>query len=236
MAEIQQYRQWPDLVKMITGLVMRIQNLERARRLGNASLDGGELTLRGGDLVVRNENNEPVLELKHGASPTITMIPDYGLDYYLANLFAWESAGQGAAFQASIMQSDGVTQDGGKLLLMRDGVYLSHQPASGNEAYFCISPYLGRNEDLHFKGRWLVNLAIDATDAITFGTSSISAGFGAATISFPFTFSTAPFVTYSILSAVGPVSHNLTAVTTADFTVGWSGTTAKTIYWQAWRQ
>jgi hypothetical protein len=69
-----------------------------------------------------------------------------------------------------------------------------------------------------------------------FGIENIAAGFGAASFNFAQAFDTAPFMMYSIFSAVGPVSHTLTAVSTTGFTVGWSGTTAKTIYWQAWRQ
>ena len=233
MSEIRQHREQPDLIKMITELQRRIVALENSRRLGNASIDGGELTVRGGDVVVRNTNSEEVLRVKHGSAPTILMTPDFGLDAYVARMLAWESEGQGAAVELGIRTS-GDQQDGGKLLLMQGASFLTHTPNGGEEGFFSISSYA--DATFYFRGKWEVGEQHEATDGLVFGVESVAAGFGAASVGFVVPFATAPFFMYTILSAVGPVSHNLVSISNTGFTVGWSGTTAKTIYWQAWRQ
>src|SRR6185503_17779822 len=233
MSEVRQHREQPDLLKMVADLQRRLVALENSRRLGNASIDGGELTVRGGDIVVRNDNNEEVLRIQHGAAPTVTLTPDYGLDAYKASIFAWESEGQGAALEMGIRTSADV-RDGSKLLLMKDVAYLTHSPNGGEEAFLSISQYAAAT--LYLRGKWLVGDQREASDAIVFGIESIGAEFGAASVNFTIPFDSTPFFTYSLFSSVGPVSHNIATLSSSSFTISWSGTTAKTIYWQAWRQ
>jgi hypothetical protein len=232
---LRQHREFPDLMKGLTTFNRRLEALETGRRLGNTSLDGGELSIKGGDIVVRNDNNEEVLRIKHGSQPQIDMIPDYGLDGYIARLAAWE-AEYGTALELGIRKTDG-TQDGGKLLLMNFGTYLTKTPADGSaETYFALGIFPGWANHFYFRGRWMVGEQRTSEDGIVFGVETVGAGFGAASFNFTHAFDTTPFLQYSIFSAVGPVSHNITVLSNTGFTIGWSGTTAKTIYWQAWRR
>ena len=235
MPEIRQHRSKPDLLTQLAELTRRITALENARRLGNASVDGGELTVRNGDIVVRSSGGADVLRIVHGTVPQIVMTPDSGLDSYKVAMYAWESVDQGAALTLAVQENDG-DQDGGKLLLMRDSVFLSRQPSSGEESYLSLGYYLDVPEAFYLRGKWNVGVQSSSQDAIVMGQEDVAAGFGAATVNFPIAFATTPFFMYSIFSAVGPVSHNITALSASSFTIGWSGTTAKTIYWQAWRR
>lgn len=234
MTGIRQHRETPDLLTKIAELQRRIMALETGRRIGNTSLDGGELSIRNGDIVVRNIDNEPVTRLEHGDSPRIRFYP-VGDNNLLGNILAWESGSDGVGIQMNV-ESPGNVQDGGKILLMDGTVYLSYQPADGTEIYLNLAPNSAYREHFYFRGRWIVNDQLNDEDAIVMGQSDIGAGFGAATINFPIAFDTAPLLMYTLFSAVGPVSHDLTTLSSSSFTVGWSGTTAKTIYWQAWRR
>jgi hypothetical protein len=236
VTEQRQFRQMPDLLKQIEELYRRVTAVENAKRLGNSSLDGGELSIKGGDIVVRSEDDTPVTRIEHGDEPRIRFYPNEGVANLESQILAWENPGNGGSAIQMNVQQPGNVQDGGKVLLMNTVVYLSLQRAGLNECYFSIGESSLYPEHFRFRGRWRVGDQSNSDDAIVFGILNVGAGFGAASITFQQTFDTAPFVTYSILSAVGPVSHNLTAVSTTGFTVGWSGTTAKTIYWQAWRQ
>jgi len=236
MTEIRQHREMPDLLKQIEELYRRVVALEQGKRLGNTSLDGGELSIRGGDIVVRSSDDTPVTRIEHGNAPRIRFYPNDGVDDLESTILAWENQDNGgSAIQMNVQQPDNV-QDGGKLLLMNRSLYLSLQRNALPECYMSIGESFSYPEHFRFRGRWRVGDQSDSDDAIVFGISNVAAGFGAASFNFIQAFDTAPFMMYSIFSAVGPVSHNLTAVSNTGFTVGWSGTTAKTIYWQAWRQ
>lgn len=231
---IRQHRELPDLLDMVAQLQKRVQVLETARRLGNTSLDGGELSIRGGDIVVRATSGNPVIRLEHSGQPTMRFYPE-GVNNFEGRLFGWESGDSGAVLELN-MQQGGNVQDGGKVLLMNKGAVLSYQPNGAPEVFLWLAPDAAHQEHIRFRGRWIVGEQFDSQDALVMGIENVGAGFGAASFNFPTAFDTAPFMMYSIFSAVGPVSHNLTAVSASGFTVGWSGTTAKTIYWQAWRQ
>lgn len=236
MTEIRQHREMPNLLKQLEELYRRTTALENAKRLGNTSLDGGELGIRGGDVVVRSVDNAPVTRIEHGDEPRIRFYPNEGVADLESQILAWENPGNGGSAVQMNVQQPGNIQDGGKLLLMNTAVYLSLQRYALNECYFSIGESSSYPEHFRFRGRWRVGDQSNSDDAIVFGILNVGAGFSAASITFAQTFDTTPFMMYSILSAVGPVSHNLTALSTTGFSVGWSGTTAKTIYWQAWRQ
>lgn len=233
---IRQYREMPDLLKQIEELYRRVAALENGKQIGNTSLDGGELSIKGGDIVVRSDSGAAVTRIEHGRSPRIRFYPDSGVDSLESQLYAWEDTSFGGAAIQMNVQQPGNVQDGGKLLLMNRAAYLSLQRQSQPECYISIGESYIYPEHFRFRGRWRVGDQTNDDDAIVFGIANVAAGFSAASFNFILPFDTAPFMQYSMFSAVGPVSHNLTAVSTTGFTVGWSGTTAKTIYWQAWRQ
>lgn len=237
MAEIRTYRDKRDLIDIIADLERRLGLVESARSLGNASVDGGELTIRGGSLVMRNTNNKKVLELEPGFLPVLRFLPANGsFDEYQLSMFGWESDTSGAAVQLCVQQNDGA-QDGGKLLLMRDRVYLSKQPQdpSGVEAYFSIGEF--QDEGLRFRGMFWDLGQNDSKDGLIVGKVDIAAGFGAYAHTFSVPFADTPIIVYSLTSTSGAVAHSITAQSGSGFTVAWAtGTTAKTVHFACFRR
>lgn len=230
------FRKLRDAADIIADLERRIATLETARRISSASIDGGELSVRGGDIVVRGSNDEPTLSIKHGDIPEIDMQPNAEVfqDYRL-KMFGWESGGQGAALQLSVAQLNGDntdTQDGGKVLLMRDVTYLSHQPKVGNETF--ISMNAADTECFQFQGKW-PNASNYSHDALSAGSVAVAAGFGSIAITYTTPFATTACVVYGLVNTAGAVTHSLTAQSTAGFTVTWSGTLAKVLNWWTFR-
>jgi hypothetical protein len=231
---IKQHREVPDLIQLIADLNKRVGTLESANSLGNASIDGGELTVRGGDIVVRNSNDEEVLRIAHGTKPKIVMHPDAGLDDFYSMLFSWESVSQGAAIQASIYNSSD-DQDGGKLLLMRNAAYLSHQPDSAEETYIALSEHDAFNNHISFKGLFLQS-RIHGDEPWEMGYDSIGAGFGAISYAFAYPYDQVPQIIYSISGATANFNHCVVSPSTTGFTIGWSDALAHTVSWVAIRR
>src|SRR5688572_32655963 len=86
---IRQHRDRPDLLEQIAQLQQRIETLENARRLGNTSLDGGELSIRGGDIVVRSNSGNQVIRMEHSGQPTMRIYPE-GVNDFEGRIFGWE--------------------------------------------------------------------------------------------------------------------------------------------------
>ena len=122
---LKQQRQLPDLLDYIAELEKRISSLETSRRLGNASIDGGALTVRGGDINVRSNNDNLVTKIQHGTIPTIQYFPgDVAVPTSRTTMFGW-LASDGSAWQASCETISTDQQSGGKLLLLENTLYLS---------------------------------------------------------------------------------------------------------------
>lgn len=232
---LKQYRSVPDLMQMLVDLQQRVGSLETGKRLGNASIDNGELVIKGGDINVRSDAGNLVTKIQHGIYPTVQYFPgDMADPTDRTSIFGWRPGGN-AALQLSVEQIAGDLQRGGKLLLQRDSLYLAVQnsPDGLPEAYLSIGAQ--GPEIIRFQGKMLSNQQA-ANDAMIFGTSSISAGFGAASFAFTYPFSSTPVVLYSLQSAGTAVAHDLSVIDNTGFTVAWAtGTTAKFITWAAFR-
>jgi hypothetical protein len=224
----------PNLFDIIANLEERIRRLETAPRLSSTSIDSGQLVLKGGDIVVQNDDGEVVLRILHGNVPEIRMTPTGGDTDYRAYQYSWEHDTMGTVYQAGIQDATGA-QDGGKLLLMQSGSYLSYQPAAGNEVYISLGALSGFDEGLYFRGRWPTNVVVDGTEALAMGSVNIAAGVSSYSHTYGTPFATAPGVVYGLLNSAGAVTHSLTASSTSGFTVAWTGTLAKTLYWWAFR-
>jgi hypothetical protein len=230
VSEARSYRNVRDLLDIIFELERRIRTLESAPRLGSTSLDGGELTIRGGDIVVRDDNNKEVARMMHGAIPMMRFRPaNTALEEYQLVTFGWEAEDTGAAYQASVQDING-NQDGGKLLLMRDAVYLSKQPAdpSRNEAMITIGALM--DEDIRFQGHWGDGGQLSKLDALDLIRVDVVAGFSAYVHTYTYPYDTTPAVFYTILNTAGTVNHVLTACDNTGFTLTWGGTGAKVIF------
>src|SRR3954468_3196539 len=213
-------RKPPDLIKAIADLNERIKHLETYQRLSSTSIDGGQLVLRGGDLVVQTAAGEDVYRVLSGDVPVVRVMPS-GPSNYRASQFGWESETQGTAFQQQIEQGDG-SLDGGKLLLMQGAAYMSHQPESLPESFYSAGvPSAGL---LYMKGKFSNNYVPDGEVALVTGTVSIGAGASSYSHTYSTPLSTTPAVVYGLLNSAGAVTHSLTANSTSGFTVAWSGT------------
>lgn len=231
---IKQHREVPDLVQMIVDLQQRVNTLESARRLSSASIDDGELTVRNGDIVVRNEFDEEVTRLEHGVYPRIKFSPTNGPSQRYGQVFAWESAFQGTAIEVSICEP-GDDHDGGKVLLMQGSTYLSHQPLGQDETYVALSEHDAFPNHISFRGKFLQQ-RLSGLEPWEMGHDSIAAGFGAITYAFSYPYDDVPLILYSISGATANFDHCLVSPSTTGFTIGWSDALAHTVSWVAIRR
>jgi hypothetical protein len=226
-----------SLEDIIQELNDRVRALENAKRAANTSIDNGSLTLTGGNLVVKDTSGNTVLTIRQGALPTIEMTPSSSVaQNYLLKYLGWESSTQGAALQLDVnrIENDGsTTRNGGKLLLMRDASYLSHQPDGASEAFWAAGA--GGNGVLSAKGKFGDGVVADSEAAIIVGKVDIAAGVSTYTYNYATPLASTPVLTYALLNSAGAVTHSLTANSATGFTVAWSGTLAKTLYFQAFR-
>jgi hypothetical protein len=230
---MKQVRDKPDLFEIIKDLQERISSLERSPRLGTSSVDSGELTITNGNIVVRDSEGTPILSIIGGDVPVIEMQPNGGTDYKIIQS-GWESSSQGAACQISIAQLVGDVQDGGKLLLMRDAAYLSHQPNGAAESFYGAGVYGAEN--LFMKGRFGNNLMdADGLAAIVCGYINVSAGVSSYSHTYPITSAADMIPVVSMTNSAGALAGCLTSYSNSGFVFAWSGTLAKTITFWAFR-
>jgi hypothetical protein len=230
-------RQKPrDIVEYVRRLEERVSILERAPRLGNASIDSGQLTVKGGDIVVTEaDGTTRVMEILHGSIPRINMYPigDGGEDFKLTS-FGWESAEQGAAFQLGVEKVD-TGQDGGKLLLMNRAVYLSLLRDDSPEVFIALGAIEDYPEHYWFKGRFMNGVDVTDSDALVVGQMDVAGGAASATFTYAVPKLTAmvPVVT---LECTTIMEWQVTVSSATSFTVDWSNDTpAKKINFWAFR-
>lgn len=227
---MKQQRDTQDLFEIITRLSRRIEALEKSPRLSSASIDNGQLTITGGDIVVKAPDGTEVLVISGGSQPTITMQPDGGTDYKLEQL-GWESIGSGAAYQVTVRRAVDDVHDGGKLLLMRGASYLAHQPDGGPESFYSAGTYFDGN--LFMKGKFGNNLMdADGEAATICGSVAVSAGVSSYSHTYGAPSDGTMVAVVQMVNTAGALGGCLTAMSNSGFTFAWTGTLAKTInYW-----
>lgn len=227
------YRRSEDLLDKINELEKRIKALERGNRIGNTSIDSGELRINSGIISVRNNAGIKVLEMNHGEGtyPKIVYTPIGDADDSQGVLEAVDFSGT-TQIAIYVSKSD-FAVNGGKVLLWGKGAILSHQPNVGIESYLSVG-YI-QDEELHFRGRWANQIQYEPQDALYMGTFSTGAGFTSWTHSYfqPFATTTVPVV--SLLNSGGALTWCLTAQSTSSFTVAWTGSADKIINFWAFR-
>lgn len=230
------FRETPDLLAKIVDLEKRLSTLESARRVGNASIDAGQLTVSDGKIVVLSNDGHESVIVDGGSLPSYKMIPSSAPDSYQIAQYGWAPYVGGAAYEVHVEDHTG-TRDGSKLLLTQGAAYMSHQPASGAEAFVACGDLGLGTEHFRLRGRWVYNNGYDEQDAVVFGYDSFGAGFSAAAYAFPYTFDQIPIVLCNIYNSGTAVAWDLSALSTSGFTVTWAtGTTAKTVMWAAFRR
>jgi len=219
-----------DVMDYIGELEMRIRALETSHQIGNTSVDNGEFTVRNGDIVVRTDDDEEVTRIKHGDIPEIVMTPisTTGEDLEM-KVFAWEDGDSGGALQLCV-ERPGTGQDGGKLLLMRDAAFLSHQPDGRLEGYLSIGYF--QDELIYMQGAFGQDLGYSDT-AFVCGRNVVAAGFGSFAYTYPAPLSNGVMVpVVQMTNTAGAIAGCLIAQSNSGWTYSWTGTLAKTInYW-----
>lgn len=221
-----------DLIQKIIRLEKRLSDLESVNRLTNASVGSGEFTLSGGDLVIRDDAGNKVLEIIHGTEPYIAIYPsdENAADDKIVIKGA-SNLNEGVELQASIQTSSSV-QDGARLRLKKDYATLRHTPSGSPETTISLGKISGFSQSILFRGKWLPSTIVDKYQAVITDTLNIEAGFSSLIVSYDRTMDSQMIPLVSLLNALGAVSWSVTAQSSSGFTVAWSGTDAKTIsYW-----
>jgi hypothetical protein len=215
-------RQRPqDLYALIDDLRRRIEDLERMRRLANTSIDSGELVVKGGNIVVRQEDGTKTLEILHGTIPAINMYPiGDALEDFKLVWFGWESELQGAAIQIGVEKATG-DQDGGKLLLMQRSAFLALQRSDAPESYLSLGSVENYPEHFFFKGRWMNNIDVTDSDALVVGQLDVAGGATSVTFTYAVPKLT-PMVPLVTLECTTVMQWQVTASSETSFTVDWS--------------
>jgi hypothetical protein len=237
MSQIDQHRSVPDLLDLVKKLERRIQALEGSTRLGNSSIDGGELTVKGGDIVVRTAGDDEVLRIEHGNRPRISMRPVAAPGTNYGQLLAWESGGTGVGIEVGVLNPSD-QQDGGKVLLMQHVAFLSHQPSVGGddaETYMALSEHGAYPNHISYRGKFQQR-RVDGREPWEMGYDVIGAGFGAASYLFDQPYEMTPMLLYSISGATANFNHCIVSVDTSGFTIGWSDALAHNLTWLAIRR
>lgn len=225
-----------DIYEYIEGQERRLRTGETAFRVGHTSIEDGDFIVRNGDIIVSESDDSIVMRLFHGESPAIGWYP-LGIDStHIVSMFAFDVGDitlPETAFQNEITETTAFNTDGGKQLMWPGGHIVSHTPDGGAESYMWFN-ILG-NATIGINGIWPNNFQYSTEAAIYAGTIDVPSGFGSWTNTYlsPFASTMAPVV--GLLNTAGALTWNLTAVSTSAFTVSWSGTLDKTLYFWNFR-
>lgn len=232
------YRDEPeDLVNEIIELERRLSALERSPRISHSSIDAGALTIRGGDLIIEDENGVQVLRLFRsgdiGGNPEIRFTPlggssSHAVSIYAEDIVLDETPQTIGKFE--VVDLGTLARDGGFMELSQTSAKVGYEDDdSGVEAYIQIGNLSGADGRIRIVGRWLNNFQFDTIDALLTGEFSLGAGFGSLVYSYLFTFASTIVPILGLLNSGGAISWAITAQSTTGFTVAWSGTAAKTV-------
>lgn len=224
-----------SLIEYVKDVTNRVTEGSASLQVGHTSIEDGDFVVRNGDIIVSETDGVVVMRIIHGAIPEIQMFPLGGTDTHRVVIFGADfNSGVGTpnqTIQIGVETIDGF-QDGGKLLLTKTEAIFSHQPDIGNESFLWFNaPVPTLNQEAVYCGRWPNQYQFNNQMGIYTGVINAGAGFSSWTHTYLTSFATTaapvvglvnnPVVTWTILS-----------FTTSAFTVGWSGTAAKTItFW-----
>jgi len=214
-----------DLVDVVIKLEKRIADLETAMRIGNTSIDTGELTVRGGDIVIQNDSGVEVLRIKQGFIPEIQFTP-MGGDSNKLTISAWEFGTSGSSVLELASKTGIGQQDGGKVLLYSGNTYLSYQPLVGEEVLIALSS--SEPESIWVRGTWLPGYAFDSHQALITDQIDVGSGWSGLIWGYSTVMSGTMVPIITIKNSV-PVAWCITAQDNSGGTVSWAGTDPKTV-------
>jgi hypothetical protein len=237
-----------SLTDILLDMQRRLRAGEVAPRIGNTSIDDGNLTVRNGDIIVSLTDGTEVLRIVHGDVPeiryfatgvdtdrfgavwgedrTFDLGPSFGtVDTTVMNM---------GVYDASVPEDH--VRDGGEVRLYFDGAQLVYEPNNGdNDLQFTLNQY-GRTppfqDVIYMQGKWDINFDFGSEGAISTGSIPVSAGFGSFTWFYTQTFASTIAPVIGLVAATANFDWCVSEMPTDKFSVDWSDTTAKTInYW-----
>lgn len=236
-----------SLTDILIGMQRRIKINETAKRIGNTAIDGGNLIVREGDIIVSLSDDTEVLRIVHGDQPEIRWKAT-GVDGdRFGSIWAYDytyTFGFGDIDTTEMVMGiyDGADEDahvtdGGELVMSLDRAALEYKPnnADGDMNYY-LNLY-GRTDGfkgiLNIVGRWDNSYTFNVDNAMVTGTIPVSAGFSGVTWNYSQASTTTPCPIIGLLDTAGlTTSWNVTAQSTTGFTVTWTGTLAHTVnFW-----
>lgn len=223
-----------DLYEYIEGQERRLGAGETGYRAGHTAIEDGNFIVRNGDILVSESDDSVVLRIFHGALPAIAWYPLGEDASHLAAMFGFDQGAGTTAFVIEIEDSSNGEPDGGQMQIWQDGAsYGFLSTATGLQSFMWLNAL--NNNEFYFNGRFENSWQFDPSQAIYPGIAGIGAGFGGFTHTYfaPFASTAAPVL--GLLDTAGTVSWNFTAVSNSGFTISWSGTTAKTVYYWIFR-
>lgn len=226
-----------DVVTYITDLFKRVGEGETALRIGHTAIEDGNLTVRNGDIIVSESDDTIVLRIMHGAMPEIQFFPLGENDTHKGSVFGLDFNNDlnapNQAIQMYVAQIDG-DPDGGKVLLMRDGAVLSHQPDGGQESYIWMNSLAGITEEvIAVRGRWPDQLTVDSHGALLVGAFTATAGFSTWTYTYFTPFATAMIPLVNVGVNGGTLTWGLDSYSASNFVIrfGVTGNNKMVTFW-----
>ena len=226
-----------DIITHVLDLGERITTKEKSLQIGHTAIEDGDLTVRNGYIVVSETDDTIVMRLKHGAIPEIQFFPLGDNDTHKATLFGQDfnndANNPNQAIQLDIELLDN-TIDGGKLLLMRDGVILSHQPDGGQESFIWLNSLAGISEEvIAIRGAWPNQLQYDSHAALHMGDFVASSGFSTWTYTYSTPFATNMVPLFTIGVNGGTLTWGIDSYSTSSFVIRF-GVTANNKFVTFW--
>lgn len=225
-----------DVFEVFENTERRLRAGETSYRAGHTAIEDGDFVVRNGDIIVSETDDTVVLQIVHGSIPEVRLFPQGVVDpEHWVSILGASPIDTLTAGQMEITQetSPGVYDtDGGRVLVWADGALLAHTPFGGTESFLWLNY---EPEVMLMVGKWLNQIQASTSQAVYTGVIDVVAGFGSWTHTYfaPFVTTMAPVV--GLLNTAGALTWNLTAVSTSGFTVSWTGTLAKTIYFWNFR-
>lgn len=241
-----------DLNDIIVDINQRLKTSETALRIGNTAIEDGNLVVRNGDIVVSLADDTEVLRIVHGDTPDIRFFATgvdsdrfgavWGEDItfdFGSGFGSIETTVMHVGVYDATVPEDHVT-DGGQLQLRIDDAIMSYEPNNGdNDVSVWLNPYSRIDpfkEVILMRGKWDNQFEFSELNALAVGSADIGAGFGSYTWTYQQTFATRIAPVVALVNTAGLItSWNVTAMSTSDFTVSWSGALAKTLNWWNFR-
>lgn len=232
------YRASPQsITEIVDELERQITALEQNPRVGNTSIDNGDLVLKGGKIVVASSGNLKVIQIYidplFASLPVVYLAPKGDLGEKIGSFRTFDNGSETLA-QISILPSVTHTVDGGQYTVS-DSQFVSDYVHSGfgaERVYIQMIPNGSSGDSTYvFHGAWYEG-QITNEDALYVGASAVPNGFSSFTVSYAAIFSSTilPFIGIHDVPA-SLVDWCLTSYSTSGFTVEWIGTDAKTIMW-----